>query len=842
VAESIDAPPPAQPARFLAGLRAFARGVLRWTIRLITVAIFLGLIGAAVGAWWVNKTILTDLPKDLSDLRQFRPPTSSLVYAADGTLVDEFYLERRIWSPLAEMPPHVWRAFIAAEDRRFFEHKGFDLGGIFRAAVANLQRGEVTQGGSTITQQLVKNLLVGSERSYKRKVKELVLSYRLDQELTKEEVLELYVNYVFLGSGNYGVEAAARDYFGLSTRDLSVGQAAMLAGLVPAPSRYSPRSHPDMAAWRRQVVLRAMAEEHFVTEEAAVRAAEAPVLEVEPPGGKEGNAVAYVTQVRRELRRLIGADLARERGFHVHTPLDLSLQAVADKAVQSAVRALEERQGKNGALQRIPPSGWEAFKKRAPGLRRDPTDGQILPPAKNECFQVLVADGLDKLETASLSYALIPEDRAVKVRALRQAASVEGLPIIGTSSTSSTAAANNTGPGILSKTVRNGDVLRVCLAEGNQVRLDPRPWAEGAAVVLEVNTGRIIAMVGGYDVGLEGFVRATQAQRQPGSSFKPYVYATALSRGHTQLDVVVDGPLALNAGGGKTWRPKNYDGKFFGPIPLRDALAKSLNTVSVRLALDVGPSEVALMARSMGVRTKLRRDITIALGSSEVTPMDQVLGYATIARLGVTTQPVYVDRLVDTFGNVVGNAGNPVVIGGATVGELPSGVSGARALAPGVAYELIDMMRQVVKSGTARKAYKPTLDRAGKTGTTNEYVDAWFVGFTPRHVIAVWIGTDGTFSLGDKETGGKSALPAWMEIADALPAVEGERFAIPEEATLVPWRGEWVGLPRGSVPRDLLNTPPLSEAPLPDFGGSTPPVAPKPPASPTPAPETGARP
>ena len=248
MAESIDAPPPAQPARFLAGLRAFARGVLRWTIRLITVAIFLGLIGAAVGAWWINKTILTDLPKDLSDLRQFRPPTSSLVYAADGTLVDEFYLERRIWSPLAEMPPHVWRAFIAAEDRRFFEHKGFDLGGIFRAAVANLQRGEVTQGGSTITQQLVKNLLVGSERSYKRKVKELVLSYRLDQELTKEEVLELYVNYVFLGSGNYGVEAAARDYFGLSTRDLSVGQAAMLAGLVPAPSRYSPRSHPDMAA------------------------------------------------------------------------------------------------------------------------------------------------------------------------------------------------------------------------------------------------------------------------------------------------------------------------------------------------------------------------------------------------------------------------------------------------------------------------------------------------------------------------------------------------------------------------------------------------------------------
>lgn len=821
-------------------LRALS-AVGRWLLRLVFAVVLLGVAGAAGAAWWVNEHILTTLPDDLSDLRQFRPPTSSLVYAADGTLVDEFYLERRIWSPLADLPPHVWRAFIAAEDRRYFEHEGFDLAGIFRAAVANFLAGSVTQGGSTITQQLVKNLLVGSERSYERKLKELVLSYRLDQELSKEDILELYVNYVFLGSGNYGVEAAARDYFGVSARALSVGQAALLAGLVPAPSRYSPRTHPAEAAWRREVVLRAMVEEHFIDEAAAQRAIDAPVLEVETQAGKEGPAVAYVTQVRRELRRVLGAELARQRGFHVHTPLDLGLQAVADRAIKSAVQALEDRQGRNGPLARLAAKDWPGFLARAPGLRREARSGAVLPPARGECFQALVgADlDLDRLAAGPYTFALGPDDRAVKVRALRQPqAQIEAL-----AGTSTSGGSSPTPPGPLASTVRAGDVLRVCATvtatappplavlvtsttsaprvrgpRGAPATLDPRPWADGAAVVLESSTGRILAMVGGYDVGLEGFVRATQAQRQPGSSFKPYVYAAALLRGRTQIDTVVDAPLSLPAGGGKVWRPKNYDGKFFGPIPMRDALARNLNTVSVRLALDVGPAEVALLARSMGVRTRLRRDITIALGSSEVTPMDQVLGYATVARLGVTTTPTYVDRLVDTFGNVVGTAGQPVVVDGSPVGELPSGVDGLRALPAGVAYEVADMLRGVVKSGTARKAYRPTLDRAGKTGTTNGYVDAWFVGFTPRHVIAVWIGTDGTFSLGDKETGGRAALPAWIEIADALPAIEGERFVVPDETVLIPWRQDWVGLPRGSVPRSELAVPPLTEAPLPAFG------------------------
>jgi len=306
-------------------------------------------------------------------------------------------------------------------------------------------------------------------------------------------------------------------------------------------------------------------------------------------------------------------------------------------------------------------------------------------------------------------------------------------------------------------------------------------------------------------------VRATQARRQPGSSFKPYVYGAALMAGARQTDTVVDGPISLPAGNGQMWTPKNYDGGYAGALPMRTALAKSLNTVAVRLALSAGPETVGRLARSMGVRTPLRKDGTIALGSSEVTPMDQAIGYATIARMGVPTDPVYIDRLEGGDGQTLGVAGGPVVYPSAPIGRLPGGAL-PRALPAGVAYELADMLREVVVAGTARRAADPRFDRAGKTGTTNDNVDAWFVGFTPQHTIAVWIGADSTHSLGDKETGGKAALPAWLAIAEALGPVEGARLPIPDEAALVSWGGRWVGRPRG-----VGASPAWGSSPLPAF-------------------------
>lgn len=778
-----------------------SRWLGRLLVRVINIALLLGVIAAAAlagGYHWLDQQILSTLPADLSSFREYRPPTVVTVHAADGSEVDQFYLERRIWVSLDELPPVAWQAFIAAEDRRFLRHRGVDLLGIARALIQNFRAGRHVQGGSTLTQQLVKNLLVGQERSYERKIKEAALAYRLERELSKEEILELYLNYVFLGSGNYGLEAAARDYFGVSARELNAGQAALLAGLVPAPSRYNPRSHPAAASWRRRVVLRSMVEEGFVSEEQADQHQDDPVIHPGDGRHRPTVAAAYATQVRREIRRLLGDVVPFEEGLRIDTPLDLEVQNVAEEAIREAVRGIEARQGRRGAVRNIPPSEWETFVARAPGLDRDWQTGAIQPPERGECFEALVGRdrGLSDLAAGPFRFVLAPSERAARVRSLDPAK----------------------GPGPLAERVRSGDILRVCLADEGVVTLDAAPWAEGAAVVVENDTGGIRALVGGYQVGTEGFVRATQARRQPGSSFKPYVYGAALLDGRSQLDTVMDAPLSLPAGGGKVWSPKNYTHRYAGPLPMRRALAQSLNTVAVRLALDVGPETVASLAEAMGVRTPLRTDVTMALGSSEVTPMDQALGYATIARMGVPTEPVFIDRLTDVRGRQVGIAGGRIVLDAQQVGRLPGGPL-PRALPAGVAYELADMLREVVKSGTARAAWRQGEDRAGKTGTTNGYVDAWFVGFTPKHTVAVWIGTDGTHTLGDRETGGRSALPAWTKIIDALGHEAGETLPIPDDAALLPTESGWVGVARGRIPKRLLPTVDPGAAPLAGFPG-----------------------
>lgn len=792
----------AEGSRFRRALRWCGRAVW-WWLRAGMVLLLLGLLGALGAGWWVKQNILVDLPQDLSSLRTWRPPTSARVYGSDGALIDEFYLERRIWVPLSELSTVTQRAFIAAEDRRFYRHHGVDYQGIARALWTNLQAGGVAQGGSTITQQLVKNILVGNERSYERKLKEAALALRLERELSKDELLELFVNYIYLGAGNYGVEAAAQDYFGIPARDLDPGQAALLAGLIPSPSRYSPRRSPERAAERRAIVLRAMVEEGYVTAEAAEAYQREPVTLRGRTEAPRGTDASYITEVRRELRRLLPDSVVYEAGLQVYTAFDPAVQAAAEQAVRGALVALDERQGLRATSRNLSAGARDRFLVEAPGLPRSLSSGAVLRPPGGHCFEAVVgAAGGDRgpadlgtLLAGPFRFSLREADRALKVRGAGPEPTVAPLSAVALA----------------------GDVLRVCVEEGERLRLDTRPWGEGAAVVLENETGRVVALVGGYEVGLEGFVRATQSRRQPGSSFKPYVYGAALLGGHTQIDTVLDAPLSLPAGNGAVWSPQNYDGSYDGPLPMRSALAKSLNTVAVRLGLEVGSEAVGRLARQMGVRSPLRRDPTIALGSSEVTPMDQALGYATIARMGVPTDPVFIDLLRDSAGVELGRAGGPILIDGARRGRLPGGPL-PRALPAGVAYELADMLREVVRKGTARRAWDPLHDRAGKTGTTNDNIDAWFVGFTPKHTVAVWIGSDSQASLGDKETGGKSALPAWLEIVAVLGEEAGARFPIPDEAVLLPWGDQWVGLPRGSVPRSLLSVGAAPEAgPLGDF-------------------------
>ncbi|MCB9655660.1 MAG: PBP1A family penicillin-binding protein [Deltaproteobacteria bacterium] len=772
-------------------------------LRVFGVLLFIFAILGGYGYYWFDRNILQTLPSDLSSLREWRPPISCQVYDAAGVLVDEFYLERRMWIHLDELPPHVKNAFVAAEDRRFYEHQGIDLLGIVRAFWVNLQSGTVRQGGSTITQQLVKNILNDKARSYQRKLREAVLAWRLEKELSKDEILEVYINYVYLGSGNYGVEAAARDYFGVPAALLDAGQAALLAGLVPAPSVYAPARYPDRAKRRREIVLMTMEDAGFIGRGEASRYLDDPASYPVELLERDRVGVSYVTQVRRELRAIYGSDVAVQVGLKVYTPLDQRVQAVAEEAVQEALLAHTDRQGHRSTVKHLARPEWEAFLARAPGLRRDPATGAVERPERGDCFDALVGDpvDLDQLRAGPWRFALNPLDRQARIRVtyderLGRPPSTERLE----------------------SSVQAGDVLRVCQITEDTVGLDPRPSAEGAALVMENATGRILALVGGYQSTLEGFVRATQARRQPGSSFKPYVYTQALLQGRTQLDVVVDSPLSLPGAAGRRWAPKNYGGRYFGPITIRRALAKSLNSVAIRLLLEVGADAVVSRAAALGVRSPLRADPTLALGSSEVTLLDQVRAYSALARMGIAMEPVYIDKVIGPKGRVIGVAGRVVPDAnedGDTDWPLLPGPSPRRALPAAVSYEIVDMMGEVVRAGTARRAFKRGYERAGKTGTTNNNVDAWFVGFTPRYTVGVWVGTDGNESLGDKETGGRAALPAWISIVEALPASPDDAFPVPDDAVLVESEGQWVGLVRGSVPAAYAPYRDPGRAPLP---------------------------
>jgi penicillin-binding protein 1A len=381
-------------------------------------------------------------------------------------------------------------------------------------------------------------------------------------------------------------------------------------------------------------------------------------------------------------------------------------------------------------------------------------------------------------------------------------------------------------PRLLAEVLQAGDVLQVCLssepeeAKNRIVHQLDRPWAEGAAVVLENRTGHVIALTGGYSVGLEGFIRATQARRQPGSSFKPYVYGAAIHAGHRQTDIIVDGPFSMIGTNGLPWSPQNYDGSYHGPVPLRTAIALSLNTVAVRLGVEVGIEQVTRLAASLGVRSPLRKDMTVVLGSSEVTPMDMAVAYSSIARGGIRIEPVFVSRVLDRNARILATEGDRIEILGEER-ELP-GAPGVRAMGAGDAYVLVDMMRNVFLAGTAKKGQRKGMDFAGKTGTTSGFIDTWFVGYSPRYTVAVWIGTDGTTSIGDKETGGKTALPVWSRIMDVLPNVAGERFPVPDEAILLQEGDSWLGFVRGNVPPGKLPAYSVDSLALPPFGLSRP--------------------
>jgi penicillin-binding protein 1A len=715
-----------EPRRPLGGIRR----LVLWTAAA-------GALACGIGAFVIYREITADLPP-VDQLVRYQPPVASRVYADDETLIGEFYLERRYLAALSRVPRHVRLAFLAAEDADFYRHAGVDPLSIARAMAANLLHSRVVQGGSTITQQVVKALLLTPERSYERKLKELILALRLEAKLDKDDILYLYLNQIYFGAGAYGIAAAARQFFDVDVEDLTLAQGALLAGLPQAPSRYDPQRHPHRAIARQHYVLDRMREEGFITaeEHAAARSEELVFARGRPASYHA--APWYVEHVRRLLEERYGGAAPYQLGLQIHTAVNLDLQRAAEQTLADGLRALDRRQGFRGPVRHLYDDKVEAFLRRE-AARRRPDAGRALGVVRE-----VGRDGL-RVRTAWEEgflpvSALVWSDRPISTAAFKR-----------------------------------GDVIAVTVADEAQdgtVRfaLDQEPQVEGALVAIDPYAGEVKAMVGGYDFRRSQFNRAVQARRQPGSAFKPLLYAAAIDHGYTAASIVLDAPISLPNGNQPPWVPRNFKDRYHGPTTLRYALNNSLNSVTVRVVDAIGIRRVLDYLPRFGLQGPLQRNLSIALGTAEVSPLELVRAYGVFATLGKRFEPIFVTRVTDL-------QGNPLEFG-------HTRPDFQRVMRPATAYVITSMLKTVVEQGTGRKAAALGRPVAGKTGTTNDTHDAWFIGYTPDLLAGVWVGFDSEQTLGPRETGGAAAAPVWAAFMEhALRGHPVVDFPVPDGVT-----------------------------------------------------------
>lgn len=727
-------------------------------------AVFALLGALAAGA--IYFLIVPQLPsvEALRDV-QFQVPLR--VYSADGGLIAEFGEKRRIPVRYEELPPQLVQAFLAAEDDRFFEHPGVDYQGLLRAGFELLRTGEKRQGGSTITMQVARNFFLSREKTYLRKLTEILLALKIERELSKEEILELYLNKIYLGQRAYGVGAAAQIYYGKPLAELSLPQMAMIAGLPKAPSRDNPITNPERARIRRDYVLGRMYTLGFIDAEqyrAALAAEDAPAAPVE----RNQVEAPYVAEMARaEVVARFGEEAAYSRGYRVVTTIDAVRQAAANAALRRALLEYDQRHGYRGPEARLelPADPEAAVTAARAALDKVPAVGG-LPAAVvlaigERDAELLLADGRRiTLDWAALEWARPYLDHNRRGKAPERAADVLAV----------------------------GDRVRVqALADGGW-RLAQLPEVEGALLAVEPDTGAVQALVGGFDFFRSRFNRAAQAQRQPGSSFKPIIYSAALERGFTPASILNDAPVVFDDPALESaWRPENYSGRFYGPTRLREALTHSRNLVSIRLLRAIGVPWAIEYAQRFGFRPEqLPANLSLALGSGSVTPLDMARAYSVFANGGFRVEPYVIDRIYQGDAEAPVYRAEPARVcrdcpppgeaGDAPAAAAATETGGTEAPAPRApqviearnAWIMDSMMQDVVRRGTARRAL--TLGRddiAGKTGTTNDQRDAWFCGYSPALVAVSWVGFDEVAPLGRGETGGRAALPMWIDFMQA---------------------------------------------------------------------------
>jgi len=734
----------------------------RFVLYPMLVLFILSLLGglALVGGY---QYVSQDLPR-ITSLMDYRPSIISRVYAEDQRVIAEFFKERRVVIPLNEVPPLLVKAFVAAEDSRFFQHQGVDPVGILRAALKNLEAGTIKQGGSTITQQVTRSFLLTPERSYIRKIKEIILSYRIEKAFSKDEILFLYLNQIYLGHGAYGVQAAAENYFGKPVKELSLAECAVLAGLPQAPTRYSPFRHPEQARARQVYVLNRMVEEGYISR-AQANEALALKLDIKPRRNIYVEEVPYYTEhVRRYVEAKYGADALYTQGLQIHAAVNIDFQKMAEQEVNKGLQELDKRQGYRGPLKSIPPADTEAFiRDQQAELDKNPLEpgrvtqalvAQVNDQAKTVSVKIGSDSGLIAL--ADMDWARKPDPEVAHYNAkVRQPSAV----------------------------LKAGDVILVKIKDKRKdarepwrLSLEQEPLVQGALLCLEAETGLVKALVGGRDFNETQFNRAIQSRRQPGSSFKPIIYAAALDRKfndprkiYTPATVIVDSAVVFeDQVRDQTWKPKNYRDTFYGPTLLREALAQSRNVVTVKLLQDIGVDYTIDYARRLGISSDLTRTLSLALGSSGVSLFELTRAYSVFANQGFLVEPVFVLKIVDRDGKVLEEA----------VSER------RKVIEKDTAFIMTSMLESVVQHGTGQRMKALGRPSAGKTGTTNDMYDAWYIGYTPEYLTGVWVGFDSEAPLGKTETGAVAASPIWLGFMKRMLANEPVKTFQPPEGVV----------------------------------------------------------
>lgn len=705
-------------------------------------------LAAGVFAFWGYHYLTRDLPR-LSRVEDYDPPGVSQVFSSDGTLIAEFYKERRYVAQLEEIPLFARNAFLAAEDATFYSHPGIDIISIFRAFVKNIQTGSSKQGGSTITQQVVKNLLLSSEKKLTRKAKEAILAYHIEQELSKDDILQIYLNQIYFGNGAYGIKAAVRAYFHKELSEMTLAEAAMLAGLPKAPSRYSPIVHYELAKQRQLYVLDQMAKAGFVAKAKAEEAKQEDVKVYRASTTTILAAPYYVSEVRRRFQEKF-PDLNLDRdGLKVYTPLNLMGQHFAQDALQEGLQTVDKRRGWRGPIRTFSDASKEQYLEAYESVFRDGlTPGKIYPAlitqvdAKNSKIDAFLGETPEEvsLSLRSAGWAkrrLLAEDKVEWIEPVR--------------------------------ILRPGDVVEISFSldqEGAKVfALNQTPDLEGAVVLLDPTSGRVVSLIGGYSYQRSQFNRVTQSYRQPGSAFKPIVYLAAIDGyQYTPASIVHDVKRTFKVGD-DYWEPGNFDNSYLGDITLRTALEKSRNLVSADIISRIGVEAAIQYARRLGITSRLGRNLSLSLGSSEVTMLEIARAYGVFANQGVLFPSVFVERIEDRDGKVLYNY------------EDEKFEKAEQVVSPESAFLMANMMKGVVQHGTGWRVREIGRPVAGKTGTSNDLMDAWFVGYTPEWVSAVWVGFDVKRTIGDKETGGRVASPIWLSfMRNFLDSLDREKY------------------------------------------------------------------